>query len=259
MVVDTGMRGALIDAGLIDPGSGAFLSEPNFGGEPESPEPRDPLPTPADDVPANEPEKPAQEQPNQEPAKQPQVTETPSAPGGDPVAAGAALAADPQKLGDQADPVRQKYEQNISQMRQQAQMAYLQGQALRDDEGNRVYTDEQLASLIGRELQHAEQQAYLAGVMERMQPVAKRAAAEKIAQAHGVDVNDILNEESPVAMETRAKTISELKRDGRFQERKNAGTDTAEGSRSYNNAVPEAIEKLSPQQKMYLGFARGDR
>jgi hypothetical protein len=88
--------------------------------------------------------------------------------------------------------------------------------------------------------------------------VAQRAAAEKIAQEHGVDVADILNESSPIAMQTRAKTIAELKRDGRFQERKAAGTDQAEGSRGFSNAIPEAIEKMTPQQKMYIGFARGD-
>jgi hypothetical protein len=50
-------------------------------------------------------------------------------------------------------------------------------------------------------------------------------------------------------METRAKTIADLVRDGRFQKRKEEGKDTAEGSRSFSNAIPEAIDKLSPQQE----------
>lgn len=256
MAVDTSaMMASLADAGLVD-GSGAFTSAPNFGGPAEGGARHDPVPA---DEPGEAPrEEPAQEQPKQEPASQPQVRPTEESPASGPAPRGDLGPSDPKRLGDNADPIRLGYEQTVQTLEKDAQMAFLYGQMLTNEQGERVYSDQQLAQLIGQELQAARQQAYLGGVMQRLQPVAQRAAAEKIAKEHGVDVADIVNEASPIAMETRAKTIAELKRDGRFQERKSAGTDTAEGSRGFSSAIPEAIEKLTPQQKMYVGFARGD-
>jgi hypothetical protein len=262
MSVDFGMKQSLIEAGLVDPSSGAFLSEPNFGAPPEADVPRDPLPDLPDDAPGDGER--AQPQPNQKPASQPQVVETPSAPSGhpDPGDQGPPPGEpqhDPRRLGEASDPVRQQYDQGVMALRQQAREAFLIGRQLTDQEGNRVYSDQELEAKIGQNLALMEHQMYLAGVMERMQPVAKRAAAEKMAKDYGVDVEDIINEPNPIAMETRAKTIHDLMRDGRFQRRRDQGVDTAEGSRSFSNAIPEAIDKLSPQQKMYVGLARGDR
>jgi hypothetical protein len=253
MSVDTGMRQSLIEAGLVDPGSGAFLSEPNFGEAVSGDAPREPLP--AEDEPAPEP----QEQPRQEPASQPQVQPVPSAPGGDNAPAPDSSQMNPARLGEEADPIRQEYDTTVRTMHQQAELAFAYGRTLVDDKGQRVYSDEQLAQGIGSQLQLAQQQAYLSGVMKRMEPVAKRAAAEKIAKDNGVDVEDIINEPSPVHMQARAKTIADLTRDGRFQRRKESGVDVAEGSRSFSNAIPEGLDKLSPQQKIYAGLARGDR
>jgi hypothetical protein len=252
MSVDMGMRASLVEAGLVDPSSGAFTSEPNFGGPSEGGAPARNEPDPTADEPLEEVKK-ADENGAVEAGA---ATVPDAAPN---TGAGVDLGTqNPARLGADTDPVRQQYDQTISTLDQQAEMAFHYGRTLTNSEGQRVYSDEQLAAQIGQELQAAKQQAYLAGVMQRLQPVAQRAAAEKIAKEHGVDVQDILNESSPVAMSTRAKTIAELKRDGRFQERKKNGTDTAEGSRGFSNAVPEAIDKLSPQQKMYVGFARGD-
>lgn len=258
MSVDYGMRQSLIEAGLVDPSSGGFLSEPNFGEAAASEPPRDPVPN--EDEPAAQP----QTDPSQKPASEPQVTPSQAAPGNAPLEQPdpkppASLQADPQRLGDQSDPIRTSYEQGLSTLQQQAQMAMLYGRTLTNEEGKRVFSDEQLQGLIEQELKGQAQQLYLNAVMQRMQPVAKRAAAEQIAKEHGVTVEDIINEGSPVAMETRAKTIADLTRDGRFQRRKEAGTDSAEGSRSYSNAIPEGLDKLSPQQKIYAGLARGDR
>jgi hypothetical protein len=255
MSVDVGMRQSLIEAGLVDPESGSFLSAPNFGEPLPDDAPRDPLP--------NEDESAPQEQPTQKPASEPQVQPAVEAPNPkidtSPAPSSQPLETDPNRLGDQSDPVRAEYDKTVATLEQQAREAFLIGRTAVDEQGNRVYTDEQLAQMIGPQFQHATQQAYLAAVMQRMQPVAKRAAAEQIAKEYGVQVDDVINEESPVAMRTRAKTIADLERDGRFERRKNAGTDTAEGSRSFNNAVPEGLDKLSPQQKIYAGLARGDR
>jgi hypothetical protein len=249
MAVDNvGMRESLIEAGLVDP-SGAFTSAPNFGGPPEATGPA-PRPAVEQDGEAQVTEQAAEPQ-----AAQEQVAQTQAAP----VPTGSDLGPQtPERLGDAADPIRQEYEQTVSQLDHMAQLAFMQGRTLVGEDGQRLYSDEHLAREIGRELETAKQQAYLAGIMKRMQPVAQRAVAEKIAAEHGVEVSDIINESSPVAMTTRAKTIAELKRDGRFQERKASGTDQAEGSRGFSNAIPEAIERMSPQQKMYIGFARGD-
>lgn len=271
-MIDVGLQNTLLEAGLVD-SSGSFTSEPNFGGpsesglpdrEPQAPQRReerdddyDPFaePKPGTSPKPEEPE--AQPQPNQEPAKQPQVLPTPSAPSGRPDS-GDLGPQNPDRLGGQDDPVRQKYDSTLSQLQQTAQMAFLRGQTLTNEQGERLYSDEELAQRIGGEYQYFAQQAFLGSVMEKMQPVAKRAAAEEIAKEYGVEVGDIINEGSPVEMRTRAKTIADLVRDGRFVARKEAGTDAAEGSRSYNNSIPEALNNLSPQQKMYVGFARGD-
>lgn len=256
MAIDSeAMRSTLIEAGLVDPASGQFAHAPNFGGPSESGLRNDPLP--ADEGEHEAPREEANPQTQERPVEEAARTNEPGAAqnggAGEPVGAQEAA-----RLGNDNDPIRVAYETQVGQMRQQAQMAFLVGQTAVNEQGERLYTDEQLAQNISRELQYAEQQAFLAGVMQRMQPVAQRAAAEKIAKEHGVDVADIANEASPLAMQTRARTIAELKRDGRFQERKTAGTDTAEGSRGFSSAIPEAIDKLSPQQKMYVGFARGD-
>jgi hypothetical protein len=257
MSVDLGMRQSLVEAGLVDPSSGEFTSAPNFGAAPEGESPRDPLPDLPDDAVRPE-EKPAEQpQPRPNEPTQPR-TETVESPASPPSAA-ADPSHDASKLGAEADPIRQNYESTVSNLRRDANMALMYGRTLTNEDGTRMYTDEQLQGFIGQQLQMAEHQAYLAGVMERMQPVAKRAAAEKFAKEYGVEVDDIVNEPNPVAMETRAKTIADLVRDGRFQKRKEEGRDTAEGSRSFNNAIPEAIDKLSPQQKIYAGLARGDR
>lgn len=254
MVVDPGMRESLIEAGLVDP-SGAFTSAPNFGGPPEAGGPT-PRPEAEGDGAARDEAASANPDPSQDAAAATAVVEQPAAT--DPGPGNGLGTQEPSRLGDQADPIRQEYDQTVSQLNQMAELAFANGRTLVDESGKRLYTDEQLAQEIGRELQAAQQQAYLSGVMKRMQPIAQRAAAEKIAAEHGVDVQDIVNESSPLAMQTRAKTIAELKRDGRFQERKASGTDQAEGSRGFSNAIPEAIEKMTPQQKMYIGFARGD-
>jgi hypothetical protein len=259
MSIDFSMKQSLIEAGLVDPASGEFTSAPNFGEPVVGDEPRSPLSNEDEPAPAPEP------QPNQKPASVPGTTEVPSAPEGEPGVEKADQGTpvppqqNPARLGDEADPVRQEYEQSVNTMRNQAQMAYLYGQTLTDQEGHRVFSDQQLTQMIGQNLQLAEQQAYLQGVMRRMEPVAKRAAAEKIAKEHGVELEDILNEGSPVAMVARAKTIADLTRDGRFQRRKESGADVAEGSRNFNNAIPEGLEKLTPHQKIYAGLARGDR
>jgi hypothetical protein len=260
MSVDFGMRQSLAEAGLVDPSSGEFTSAPNFGAAYESEEPaRQPLPE-EKDAPESQPAE------KQNPASVPQVQPGQSAPRGDPgtdpdnrgMPSGQLVQADAAKLGEADDPIRSRYDQTVSTMRQQAQMAFMQGQQMVNEKGERVYSDEQLAQFLGSQLQNAEQQVYLHAVMERMQPVAKRAAAEKMAKDYGVEVDDIINEANPVAMETRAKTIADLTRQGRFEKRKAAGTDTAEGSRNFSNAIPEGIDKLSPQQKIYAGLARGD-
>jgi hypothetical protein len=253
MSIDVGMRESLIEAGLVDPASGEFTSEPNFGEKLTGDVPRDPLPN--DDEAPLEPKQEAQPDPRLE---QGAVVDPSPRPASNPNS-GADVAADPSKLGDTADPIRQDYESHVGTLRQQAREAFLVARTLTDNEGNRLFSDDQLEQRIGQELQMAERQAYLTGVMRRMEPVAKRAAAEKIAQDHGVDVADIINEPNHIAMQARAKTIADLTRDGRFQRRKESGTDVAEGSRSYNNSVPEGLEKLSPQQKIYAGLARGDR
>jgi hypothetical protein len=255
MSVDTGMRQSLVEAGLIDPSSGSFLSEPNFGAAPEGDTPRDPLPDLPDDGGRVE-EKPA-EQPQPRP-NEPTQPRTETVEAGTPPPAGTPEHS-PDRLGAESDPVRQRYEATVSALDRDAEMAFHYGRSLTDEEGKRLYTDDQLQTFIGQQLAVAKHQTYLAGVMERMQPVAKRAAAEKYAKDYGVEVDDIINEPNPVAMETRAKTIADLVRDGRFQKRKEEGKDTAEGSRSFSNAIPEAIDKLSPQQKIYAGLARGDR
>lgn len=254
MSIDFGMRQSLVEAGLVDPTSGEFTSEPNFGEKLSGDSPRDPLPN--DDEPVEAPV-----QPEQKPAAQPQVQPSPSAPQGEPVRenGGSLPPADPARLGEEADPVRVEYENTVRTMHQQAAMAFHYGRTLVDEQGQRQFTDQQLANQISRDLEAAQQQAYLSGVMKRMEPVAKRAAAEKIAKEHGVDIEDIINEGNPLAMSTRAKTIADLTRDGRFQRRKESGADVAEGSRSFSNAIPEGLEKLSPQQKIYAGLARGDR
>lgn len=253
MSIDTGMRESLIEAGLVDPTSGSFLSEPNFGEKVSGDAPREPLPN-DDENPQPDP-KPVEG----EPAAQPQVQEVPSAPQGDPGVTPGAVQPDPSKLGEDADPIRVDYEQSIATLRQQAQIAFMHGRTMVNNEGQRIFSDEQLQEQLGRELQLSEQQIYLQSVMRRMEPVAKRAAAEKIATEFGVEINDIVNEPSPQAMQVRAKTIADLTRDGRFQRRKESGADVAEGSRSFSNAIPEGLDKLSPQQKIYAGLARGDR
>lgn len=255
MSVDTGMRQSLVEAGLVDPSSGSFLSEPNFGAAPEGDTPRDPLPDLPEDGGRDEPkpsEQPQQRQDQPQPRTEQVEAGTPPPPAGTPEHS-------PDRLGAESDPVRQRYEATVSALDRDAEMAFHYGRSLTDEEGKRLYTDDQLQTFIGQQLAVAKHQTYLAGVMERMQPVAKRAAAEKYAKDYGVEVDDIINEPNPVAMETRAKTIADLVRDGRFQKRKEEGKDTAEGSRSFSNAIPEAIDKLSPQQKIYAGLARGDR
>lgn len=253
MVVDTGMRESLIEAGLVDP-SGNFTSEPNFGGPPEADGTFGARPVDTGEAASNE----GQEAPKTADQGQGAVTD-PGATAADRGPGAGIGPTTPERLGNEADPIRQRYDTTVSELDRMAEMAFITGRTIVDAEGKRLYTDEQLATKIGQELQTAKQQAYLSGVMERMQPVAKRAAAEQIAQEHGVTVDDIINETSPLAMQTRARTIAELKREGKFQERKTNGTDQAEGSRGFSSAIPEAIERMSPQQKMYLGFARGDR
>ncbi len=269
MVIDTVMHNTLLAAGLVD-GSGNFTSQPNFGGPREDGMPDDhqsarPARSAPDDggdddpfgepKPEAKPEEKPQEQPQQEPASQPQVQPSPSAP--NPGASGLD-SSNPNQLGGESDPVRQSYDQQVQQLQQTAMLAFANGRAAVNEQGERLYSDEELAARIGQEYQYYAQQAYLGAVMQKMQPVAKRAAAEGIAKEYGVDLDDIINEENPVAMTARAKTIADLTRDGRFVKRRNDGVDTAEGSRSYSNSIPEAIENLSPRQKMYIGFARGD-
>lgn len=254
MSVDMGMRQSLIEAGLVDPASGSFLSAPNFGEDLGGDAPRDPLPDPVED--------PAEQPPQATPAAPETVQPTPSqpvAPSPAPASPADPASHDPRKLGEDTDPVRRTYEATVTDLRQKASEAVMMGRMMVNAEGQRVFTDQQIDALVGEQLALAEHRAYLDGVMQRMQPVAKRAAAEKYAQEYGVDIADIMDEPTPIAMETRAKTISDLMRDGRFQKRKEAATDAAEGSRNFNNAIPEGLDKLSPQGKIYAGLARGDR
>jgi hypothetical protein len=241
MSVDTGMRQSLVEAGLIDPSSGSFLSEPNFGAAPEGDTPRDPLPDLPEDGGRDEP-KPSEQPQQRQDQPQPRTEQVEA---GTPPPAGTPEHS-PDRLGAESDPVRQRYEATVSALDRDAEMAFHYGRSLTDEEGKRLYTDDQLQTFIGQQLAVAKHQTYLAGVMERMQPVAKRAAAEKYAKDYGVEVDDIINEPNPVAMETRAKTIADLVRDGRFQKRKGRGQGYGRGFALVQQRHPRGDRQALP-------------
>lgn len=260
MALSEAVREQFTSLGLVDP-SGNFTSEPNFGGKPEmaSGEPD----APPDQGEPNVDREGVQPQVQERPAEV-QLPDSGQPHENDPQAPHPGKSTpfnegDPNSLGNDSDPIRQNYDAQRNQIHQYAQQARLAGRLMADDQGNRVYSDDQVDSMIGQNLQVIEKQLYLDSVMQRMAPVAQRAAAEKFAKQYGVDVAEIVGERSPESMETKARVISEYTRDKRFNARAAAGTDSAEGSRGMSNAIPESINSLSPHGKIMLGLARGDR
>jgi hypothetical protein len=69
----------------------------------------------------------------------------------------------PDRLGAESDPVRQRYEATVSALDRDAEMAFHYGRSLTDEEGKRLYTDDQLQTFIGQQLAVAKHQTYLAG------------------------------------------------------------------------------------------------
>lgn len=95
-------------------------------------------------------------------------------------------------------------------------------------------------------------------------PIAKQAVAQDIARKHstgGVTVTpeELMNETTQEAMQARARTLQESRRDGKFQQRKTGRVDRADGASSGGTGVaPGAMDNLSPISRISLGLRRGE-
>jgi hypothetical protein len=90
----------------------------------------------------------------------------------------------------------------------------------------------------------------------------QRAAAEKIAKSVStkevqVKPEEIVGEPTVDAMQARARTLIETRRAVKFEGRKAAGADRAEGGASAGAISPEVLSKMSPEQKISYGIKHG--
>lgn len=106
-------------------------------------------------------------------------------------------------------------------------------------------------------------QAQLEAERAVLMPAAKREVAERLAKKYSagkvsVSSAEILNEPTLEAMESRAKTLAEARRDGSFQQRKAQKADKVEGGSSSRGGIDQqTLAQLSPDAIIKLGLTRG--
>jgi hypothetical protein len=118
------------------------------------------------------------------------------------------------------------------------------------------YVNSQAATVISElQRQNDRQIVFRTGAIQR-------AAAEKIVREMStkevkLKVEELVNEPTVEAMQTRARTLIEERRGRNFTERTARGADRAEGGSTTGAITAEVLDKLSPEQKIAYGIKHG--
>lgn len=118
---------------------------------------------------------------------------------------------------------------------------------------------QQAQTMIGARLEAEIAKAESHTVRAAAAPAVKSQVATIVAQRFGngaVRPEELVNYDSPQAMETAAQQLAAARRQQSFNQRRQSGADRVEGSSSPGGLAP-AIASLSPEKKIELGIRRG--
>jgi hypothetical protein len=151
-------------------------------------------------------------------------------------------------------------DQKTAEITSQMAAAYAYLTQLRDAQGQPVYAPEIAQALVVQAGRAALAEARVEAEHIALLPQVKREAAERIAREWStrgatVSPDELLGETTVAGMQARAKSLAELRRDSRTQQRAARGVDKAESGPPAGSKFD--YSNLSPHQVIKLGLARG--